>query len=86
MRINRTILFAALFIGLVGAVQAYVNHGKLARVLLGSYVFLLLLSIVDLIGGGASQLASALAILAALYAGLTQAPWQQLMLAVGVKG
>ena len=79
---NRTVLFAALFIGLVGGIQAFINHGKIARVLLGTYVFLLLLALVDAIGGGASQLASALAILAALYAGLTQAPWQQLLKAV----
>lgn len=76
---NRTILFAALFVGLVGGVQAFVNHGKLARVLIGTYVLLLLLALLDAVGGGASQLASALALLAALYAGLTQAPWQQLL-------
>lgn len=83
---NRTILFAALFIGLVGASQAVLNHGKLSRVLIGTYVLLLLLALVDAMGGAARQLASAIAILAALYAGLTQAPWQQLMAAVGVKG
>jgi uncharacterized membrane protein len=76
---NRTVLFAALFIGLVGGLQAFMNHGKLSRVLIGTYVLLLLLALVDAIGGAASQLASALALLAALYAGLTQAPWQQLL-------
>lgn len=80
--INRTVLFSALFIGLVSGVQVFINHGKIARVLIGTYVFLLLLALVDLIGGGASQIASALAILAALYVGLTQFPWQQLLQAV----
>lgn len=83
--INRTVLFSALIIGLSGAIQSFLNTGKFARQLIGAYVFLLLLSLVDLIGGAASQLASALAILAVLYVLLTQFPWTQLASAIGVK-
>lgn len=79
---NRTVLFAALFIGLVGAAQVYVTKGSMTRVLIGTYVLILLLALLDAIGGAASQLASAFAILAVIYAGLTQAPWQQLLKAV----
>lgn len=82
--INRTILFSALIIGISGVVQSFLRTGKFARQLIGAYVFLLLLSLVDLIGGGASQLASALAILAVIYVLLTQFPWTQLASAVGV--
>jgi hypothetical protein len=83
--INRTVLFSALVIGLSGTIQSFVNTGKISRALIGTFVFVLLLSLVDAIGGGASQLASALAILAMLYVLLTQFPWQQLASAVGVK-
>jgi hypothetical protein len=82
MTINRTVLFAALFLGVVGGIQAFVNHGSISRVLIGTYVFLLMLGLLDAIGGAASQLASAFAILAVLYATLTQFPWAQLAQAI----
>jgi hypothetical protein len=83
--INRTILFSALVIGIAGVTQSFLRTGKFSRALIGAYVFLLLLSMIDLIGGGASQLASALAILAVLYVLLTQFPWAQLYSAVTTK-
>lgn len=83
--INRTIIFSALIIGISGVLQSFLRTGHFSRALIGSYVFLLLLSLVDLVGGAASQFASALAILAALYVVLTQFPWSQLAGSVGVK-
>lgn len=83
MTINRPVLFSAVFIGVVSGVHALLNQGKLSRVLIGTYVFILVCALLDVIGLG--QLAAALALLAALYVGMSQFPWQQLLTAVGQK-
>ena len=78
MQLNRPIIFAAIFIGSVGALQAVLDNKKISRVLIGAYAFTLVLAAVDLFGAGAGKLAGAIALLAAFYVGLTQFPWQQL--------
>lgn len=75
---NSHIVAAVLIIGGVGVIKAY--SAKPAKpitpVIIGSYVLLLLLALLDFFGGGLSQVASALAMLAVVTVILTEFPWQ----------
>lgn len=73
---NKQIIAAVAIIGASGVVAAWVNKKPITRVILGSYVLLLILSVLDLFGGQVSKLAGALALIAALYVILNEFPWQ----------
>ena len=73
---NKKIVAAAVLIGGTGVVKAITAGQALTPIILGSYVFLLMLAILDMFGGQASTLAGALAMLAVVYVLLTQFPWQ----------
>lgn len=85
MHLNKTVLFSAVYIGIVSGFQAVVANKGVSRIMIGTYVFLLVLSVLDFFGGPASQIASGLALVAVVYVTLTQFPWQSLLQAVGVK-
>jgi len=51
-------------------------------VVIGGFILLLLLSIMDMFGGPMSTLAGAIAILAATYIILTEVPWNTILSAV----
>jgi len=51
-------------------------------VVIGGFIFLLMLSLMDMFGGPMSNIASALAILAATYVLLTEFPWNTVLNAV----
>jgi hypothetical protein len=51
-------------------------------VVIGGFIFLLMLSVMDMFGGPMSNLASALAVLAATYVLLTEFPWATVLGAV----
>lgn len=61
---NRHIIAATLIIGASGVVKAWQSKKPITTVILGSYVFMLILSIADLAGGQVSQLAGAIAMVA----------------------
>lgn len=79
---NKKIIAAAALIGFSGVVKAASSKAPLTPVITGAYIFLLMLAILDMFGGQASTLASALAMLAALYVLLTEFPWQSVVSAV----
>jgi hypothetical protein len=81
---NRKIIVAVFIIGGSGVVKSAMNKTAVTPVILGSYIFLLVLSILDAIGGPIAQLAGALAMLAAVVVLLTEFPWQTILGAVGV--
>lgn len=62
--VNKHIIAATLIIGVSGIIKAWQSKKPITPVILGSYVFMLVLSIIDMFGGKASQLAGALAMLA----------------------
>ena len=65
---NKHIIAATLIIGGSGVVKAWQSKEqiKITPIIMGSYVFMLVLSIADLAGGQVSQLAGAIAMVAML--------------------
>jgi predicted membrane protein len=61
---NKHIIAATLIIGASGVVNAWQNKKAITPVIMGSYVFMLVLSIIDLFGGEASRVAGAIAMVA----------------------
>lgn len=61
---NKHIIAATLIIGGSGVIKAWQSKKPITPVILGSYVFMLVLSIADLAGGQVSQLAGAIAMVA----------------------
>jgi hypothetical protein len=51
------------------------NNKPITRVIIGGYVFMLMLSVGDMFGGDIGKLMSALALLAATYVLLVEFPW-----------
>ncbi len=76
---NKQIVAAVVIIGASGIVSAWTKKQPITRVILGSYVLLLILAILDLFGGQVSRLAGALAMIAALYVIINQFPWSTLL-------
>lgn len=72
---NRKIVVAVIVITGSGVVNAILNKKALTPVIIGSYVFLFVLSIADMYGGPMSTLAGALAMLAVTYVLITEVPW-----------
>lgn len=58
--------------GIIRAAQGKTNY---TTVLIGGYVFMLVLSVADMFGGNLSRLAGSLALLAALYVVIEEFPW-----------
>lgn len=76
---NKQIVASTAIIVGSGLSNAYAKKTSVTRVIIGGYVFMLMLSIGDMIGGDLSKLMSALAILAATYVLLTEFPWSELI-------
>lgn len=79
MPLNKPIVVSALIIGGSATVQAIAAGKPITRILIGSYIFVLVLAVLDLFGGTISQLASALALIAAISVVLTQFPWDKIL-------
>lgn len=89
MPTNRTVIIVALYVAAVTFVNHTISKSKntsLTRILVGAYIWLLLLSLLDMFGGALSQLASALAMLAAVYVTLTVFPWGAILSLTGGNG
>lgn len=76
---NRQIIVAAIIIGASGVANAWINSKPITTVIIGSYVFLLILALMDMYGGTLSTLSGALAMVAATYVLLTEFPWQKVI-------
>lgn len=83
---NQKIVVAVVVITGTGIINAWTNKKPITAIIVGSYILLLVLSLMDMFGGRISQLASAIAMLAVVYVLLNEFPWQQLInLAQGKK-
>ena len=80
---NKEIIASAFFIGGSGVANGFIQQKPITKVLIGDFVFLLMLSIVDMFGGPFSSLSSVLALLASLVTVLSVIPWQQILKAIG---
>ena len=63
---NKHIIAATLIIGGSGVIRAWQTKKPLTPVILGSYVFMLVLSLADMFGGKMSQVAGAIAMVAVI--------------------
>lgn len=84
MGVNHKIVVAVFGVGAIAMFNSVVfnrspagqNTGQpISKILLGTYVLLLLLGLLDIIGGVVSQIAGGIALLALLTMALTQIPW-----------
>lgn len=76
---NKKIIIAVFVIGGAGVFNAIQAKKPLTPVILGSYIFLLVLSVLDMFGGQLGVLAGALAMVAVVFVLLNEFPWQQLI-------
>lgn len=82
---NKKIIVATLVIAGSGVVNAWIKKQPITKVILGSYIFVLVLSVIDMFGGPLSQLATALAMLAVTYVLVSEFPWSTVLKASGSK-
>jgi hypothetical protein len=77
---NTKIVVATFIIAGTGIANAYLNekNPKITPIIIGSYILLLILSILDMLGGGLAQLSSGLAMVAVVFVLLHEFPWQQI--------
>jgi hypothetical protein len=75
---NKQIIGAVIIIGGTGVVTSWTAKKPITPVILGSYVLLLVLSIMDLFGGPIRKLAGAIAMVAVLFVLLNEFPWDQI--------
>lgn len=80
---NRKIVVAVVVIAGAGIVNSWIGAKPITPVIIGSYIFLFVLSIMDTFGGGMSSLSGALAMLAMTYVIITEIPWQTIIGFVG---
>jgi hypothetical protein len=77
--VNNKIIIAAVVVGGSGVLNHLLTNQPITKVVIGSYIFLLVLALVDMFGGPFSQLSGALAMLATVYVLLTEFPWTQII-------
>ena len=82
---NRSIIVAAFVIAGSGVVNAWSNQKPITPIIIGTYVFILIMAVMDMFGGGLADLASALSMLAVTYVLLTEFPWSKIISFVGGK-
>lgn len=87
MNVNKHIVVASGIIVAGGIVKklSQPGGGNITPILLGGMVLMIPLAVLDLFGGAFSQLASGIAMLAALTAILTEVPWSTIFASAGVK-
>lgn len=76
---NTKIIVSVMIIAGTGIANAWSNNKPITAIVLGSYILLLVLSVMDMFGNGLSQLASAIALLAMTYVVLTEFPWKTII-------
>ena len=64
VQVNRSVVISAAGITAIGVSNAYLNKKPITKIVLGGYLLALALSVFDLLGEGAAQVASAVAWLA----------------------
>jgi hypothetical protein len=84
---NKKIVIVGVIIVGSGVANAWLAKPPKAitPVVVGGFIFLLLLSVLDMFGGPMSSVASGLAIVAATYILLTEFPWQTVLSAVNAQ-
>jgi hypothetical protein len=76
---NKKVVVATVVIAGSGVVNAFMHKKAITPVIIGAYVFMLVLSIVDMFGGPIASLADGLAMLAVVYVLLSVFPWSTIL-------
>lgn len=76
---NKKILASGIVITFTGVVVSWQQNKPITRIIMGGYIFTLVLALLDMFGGEMSIFAGALAMLAMLYVLLTEFPWATLI-------
>lgn len=76
---NRKIVISAVVVGGVGILNAWSQSKPITGIVIGTYILLLVLSILDLFGGPLSQLSGAIAMVAVVYVLLYELPWSKII-------
>lgn len=76
---NKQIVVATAIIAGSGVISSWQAKKPITPVILGAYIFMLLLALLDAFGGDISKLASALALLAMTAVVVNQFPWQTVL-------
>ena len=79
---NRKIIVSVIIIAGSGIINAWQKNQAVTPVIIGSYVFLLVLSLLDTIGGPVANIAGGLAVVAATFVVLNEFPWNTLLSAL----
>lgn len=69
---NRAILAGVVLIGVTGSITALIRKQPVTPILVGSYVLLVILALLDLFGGPISKIAGGIALVAGLAVFLTE--------------
>lgn len=85
MTINRHIIFAGAVIGTAGIINGWSHNRANTPVVVGTFVFVLMLALIDAVGGPVSRLASALAMIAVLVVLLDEFPWTTILATISGK-
>ncbi|SRR6266702_6743729 len=75
---NKKIIIATVVIASSGVLNAWQNNKPITPVIMGAYIFVFILAILDMFGPPLSTLAGALAMLAVVYVLLNEFPWGKL--------
>lgn len=79
MTLNRKIIIAAIVIAGSGIANSIIAGKPITPVIIGSYVFVFVLAIADMFGGGLSAISGGLAMVAVVYVLINEFPWQKLI-------
>lgn len=79
---NKKIVIATLIIGGSGIVNSITRKKPITPVIIGSFVFMLVLSIADAVGGPLSTVAGGLAMVAMVYVLVAEFPWDTVLKAL----
>lgn len=75
---NKKIIIATVVIAASGVLKAWKAKAPITPVILGAYIFVFMLAIMDMFGGQLSTLAGAFAMLAVVYVLIHEFPWVQI--------
>lgn len=76
---NKQVIGAVVFVGATGIIVSWTKKQPITKVILGSYILLFVLSILDLLGGPLRKLAGGLAMITVVYVLLNEFPWDQII-------
>lgn len=82
---NKTVVGGVVFIGAAAVTSRILQHKQITPVIVGSFVLMLMLSILEFFGGAGNTLASALVSVAVLVTIVDVLPWQAILQAIGAK-